>query len=526
MDDLYDEDIERKIAAVKMEIREKIAYLTETNLYLIHSEQFKIAWNITENYFTDEVLESYGLTRADKNAVHKRVLVEAISAGAASHAVLDHQNLQKFDRDLLARQFRYTVPDLIHKHLSEVSKVKSVRTIAPPQVLAPIINISFAALDEQDNEAIAREFGTNIEYARYAKVIDALADNKFINELSLDDFNRMHLDVLQLKLRASKDIKQGQSGRESVLTDDPKKTVNTETAANYSVRLHALHGIAFKRGFTSVNPSVVTRRLHSTIRKKLKKYTPITDSEAAEKAFTPEDLHKIFTGYLYNKTDKAPTREVHPYHYWLPLLALYSGARINELSQLNVDDVILEGQTANYKVEADDPDLVNEPRSLKSLSSKRRVPIHKHILELGFAEYVSERKRKKHKKLFGGLKYNKKNKWGSDATQFFTRLDNNTGGYFKKVNVHTSALDGKVFHSFRHLFISKLRNEVLMDMQNSQYVIESITGHERISVSEADRYGTGIELTRKKDFVNQLNFNIDVISYDEFKNKFISRLVL
>lgn len=525
IDHLNEAEIDKKIAELRLDIRQKIARLTSDSLFVVHGNQLKVAWEYLEAHLSDELLSSYGLGRDDKNVIYQRVLTELVHFSGEDHSKIDHTDMLPIERELLLQKFRIMVPSVTQKHIEAVAASKKP---ASNHVSAPILNdhsVTFAELDKQEQDISSREYATGVEYARYAKVLDALADNRPVGQLTLDDFNRIHQDVFSLKLRVSQSVIPGVTGRKDVLTTNPDNTLNSETASNYSTRLNTLHDLAFKSRLTCIDPSIVTRQSLSIIRKKAKKYTSIEDSEAAEKAFTPEDLSKIFSGYLFNKTEPATTREVYPFHYWLPLLALYGGARVNELAQLNTDDVVLEGMIPNYKVEADDPAKVNEPRSLKNVSSKRRVPIHQHLLDLGFAEYVKERKRKKCKKLFDGLKYSRKNKWGADATQFFTRLDGKSGGYFKKVGVHLNGLDGKVFHSFRHLFISKLRNEVLLNTANPGYVIESITGHERVSVTEADRYGNGIELDRKLQFINQVKFEIDVISYVDFKKKFSGRLV-
>ena len=156
------------------------------------------------------------------------------------------------------------------------------------------------------------------------------------------------------------------------------------------------------------------------------------------------------------------------------------------------------------------------------MASKRLVPVHNKLIELGFLTYLQERTSAKKKKLFDGLIYSENNKWGATATQFFCRLDG-PGGYLAKVGVHKTKNDGKKFHSFRHTVITELRDHVLKNNEQRGYVIETITGHEKETTSEADRYGTG-NLKTKRDFLNNLDFKIDVITYDQFCKKFKSDL--
>lgn len=70
--------------------------------------------------------------------------------------------------------------------------------------------------------------------------------------------------------------------------------------------------------------------------------------------------------------------------YWLPIIALHSGARLSELAQLNVKDIVVQGGVKCFRV-IDGPE---EGQSIKNAVSHRLVPIHKRIIELGFSDYI------------------------------------------------------------------------------------------------------------------------------------------
>ncbi|MHB8915968.1 MAG: DUF6538 domain-containing protein [Thiobacillus sp.] len=94
--------------------------------------------------------------------------------------------------------------------------------------------------------------------------------------------------------------------------------------------------------------------------------------------FTLEELQLIFSPQLYTAFNTRP------HEYWLPLLALFTGARIEELTQLHLCDIY---QSDDIPI-LDLNDLGR--KSLKTEASKRKVPIHPILIELGFLDYIAD----------------------------------------------------------------------------------------------------------------------------------------
>ena len=70
------------------------------------------------------------------------------------------------------------------------------------------------------------------------------------------------------------------------------------------------------------------------------------------------------------------------WRYWIPLIGIYTGMRLNEICQLYVDDVKYLNRIWYFR-------LTNErsDQSLKNKQSKRLVPIHPKLIELGFIDF-------------------------------------------------------------------------------------------------------------------------------------------
>lgn len=179
----------------------------------------------------------------------------------------------------------------------------------------------------------------------------------------------------------------------------------------------------------------------------------LTDPEKAyEKraVFTVDDLKTIFdpaTFLPYCGDDET--------RYWMPVLALYSGARIEELAQLEVDDVYVEDDILVLDIN----DAGN--KHLKTKSSKRKAPVYEIVRkELGFEAYVERVKSAGEKHIFPNL--NRVNtRRGHKPSRDFNR------------HVQRLGIEGKKsFHSFRHTFIDFLRNN---GVRNGH--ISGVTGH-------------------------------------------------
>ena len=84
--------------------------------------------------------------------------------------------------------------------------------------------------------------------------------------------------------------------------------------------------------------------------------------------------------------------------YWIPLLCLYHGLRVREATQIRVPDIVL-GEPPLLKIQveeesenANDTQSAIPARHVKNEATKRAVPIHPILLELGFMTMVNEAK--------------------------------------------------------------------------------------------------------------------------------------
>src|SRR5215467_8074490 len=94
-----------------------------------------------------------------------------------------------------------------------------------------------------------------------------------------------------------------------------------------------------------------------------------------------EELRTLFSSAIFNRDDR-PVRGKGEAAFWMPLMALFTGARLNELAPLTAADMITDPATdivaINIKEDRE------QGRRLKTASSTRLVPIHPELTRIGF----------------------------------------------------------------------------------------------------------------------------------------------
>ena len=213
--------------------------------------------------------------------------------------------------------------------------------------------------------------------------------------------------------------------------------------------------------------------------------------------FTPDEIHKIFHSPEYLQCGHK-----HPYQFWIPLLGLYTGARISELCQLRLDDCVVVDGVQCLSIRE------GEEKTLKTEAACRLVPVHSDLLRLGFCDYVACVRRRGGRRLFPEI--SKEKHWGASASKWFTR-------YRRKVGIPDLDSMGreKVFHSFRKTVVTHLRQNRLADGAPIDVgVIQQIIGHERTLFGTTEIYTQDFPVTMCKGAVESLAFGLAIKKWE------------
>lgn len=120
--------------------------------------------------------------------------------------------------------------------------------------------------------------------------------------------------------------------------------------------------------------------------------------------FSTADVEAIFSGFIYQGLPPEGRTKAYPFWFWMPLVGYFTGARTNEIAQLDTTDIkTIDGHPC-FDFCADDT-KAPEAKRIKT-GEARQVPIHSSLIGLGFLDYVESQQRANKKKLFSeGLKY-------------------------------------------------------------------------------------------------------------------------
>jgi len=155
-------------------------------------------------------------------------------------------------------------------------------------------------------------------------------------------------------------------------------------------------------------------------------------------AYSPAQIQLILKNLPEQSCD-------YPERYWMPVIALYSGLRREEIAQLSWSDIIEKDGIACFDINGE---------HLKTKTSTRLVPVHPELIKLGFLDYVENTKMLSEDRadtayLFPAIntdRYGRRGRWFGEWYSKFLR---------ENIGLNDPKL---TFHSFRHTFATALKH--------------------------------------------------------------------
>lgn len=269
---------------------------------------------------------------------------------------------------------------------------------------------------------------------------------------------------------------EGKTLKQVVESGATYKTITAVTVNNRLRKLSAFMNWCKSNGYVTDNPLVGLKVM----------------TGSAKEARLSFEQHDLMT--LLNLDALKTEARKHPWRYWLPLLGRFTGARLEELCQLHVADFITVQGVDCIRI-----DDGHESQKLKNSSSRRTLPIHPALIQLGLLDYVKAQLTQNSDRLFPELEP-VRGKLGHAPSKWFSR-------YRIKMGVSDPK---KTFHSFRHTMIDDLRDAGVQDS-----LIKRIAGHEDSAVTFGV-YGSRIPIKAMVEALGHLSLpNSSTLAFND-----------
>lgn len=173
--------------------------------------------------------------------------------------------------------------------------------------------------------------------------------------------------------------------------------------------------------------------------------------------YSADEMQRIFDRLQWDFT--------HPERFWVTMIGIYHGVRMNQICQLYQQDIIEDPLTGLVCFKFH---MGSEDQHLKTSASVKTVPIHPYLLEIGLMDYIRWTKRNQDSRLFmrlylgAGLYSHGMSKWYSSK--------------FNPYILDDKSKSNASFHSFRHGLINLLKQKLV-----SGPLISGLVGHENES---------------------------------------------
>jgi integrase len=217
----------------------------------------------------------------------------------------------------------------------------------------------------------------------------------------------------------------------------------------------------------------------------------VDEGEAEEREiFSKADLRTIFSSPIYSdgwRTEGGKGEAA----YWLPLIGLFSGMRLNEMARLRVVDLREDEDDGVWFFDVSR----RGGRRTKTVSSIRRIPLHPELNRIGLLKYhasLIDQGSRPSDPLWPGLTASSWSKW--------------INGYLRD---HCGITEStKVFHSFRHTFKRMTRDAGLYEELH-----DAITGHANKGSVGRD-YGRGFSISPLAKAMARIEAPVDLSALD------------
>jgi hypothetical protein len=237
-------------------------------------------------------------------------------------------------------------------------------------------------------------------------------------------------------------------------------------------------------------------------------FDPLTIEKGKKKRapLSTDDLKAIFESREYREGLFD-----HTSMFWVPLLTLHGIGRQAEPCQLMTDDVFREEGCWCVSINDD-----QEGSRLKTVQTRRTLPIHRKLIDLGFIDYVNQVRKDNPGKNVPLFPEEERNPLGH-----YDRFSKRINRWIKGKGIKPTNGMKKDFYSLRHNFITQLGR---LRPGVPSYIYNAITGHAKENEAENTRtYLEGVTIKQKADYIFKVRYpgvHFDKIGKDAWRRAY------
>ena len=338
------------------------------------------------------------------------------------------------------KQFTPVIEQLIPEPIQpyQVQNKDEVDELEETHLISELID---EYLEETERQKDLRE-KTIVEYRSVLEMMVEIIGDFPINELSQKHGRLFSSTLEKLPPRRKTDGRYIHKSIKEIIQMDVKDTMDTRTINTLIQRCSSWLNWVIRKGFYEEKNIFHGKSVPS------KKGT----NDITRQPFKEEQLKLIFGKNYMNRSlnSPSPCRFV---FYWVGILGLFHGTRLQETTQLHINDIYPLNQI--WVIDINDK---TRDKKLKTLHSKRIIPLHQTLIDLGFLDYIKILEQNGKERLFHELTLGRDG-YTKNPSKFFN-------DYLRELGIKspTKKYD---FHSLRHTCNNSLiQNDVIEEHRN------------------------------------------------------------
>lgn len=223
---------------------------------------------------------------------------------------------------------------------------------------------------------------------------------------------------------------------------------------------------------------------------------PKRDDRERMEPFSLDEVRRILNSNAFvgcesaNNYQKPGSFKLRDWHFWMTLIAAFTGARVNEIVQMEIADLRQEGYTWTFDITDE-----GDGQSVKTKGSKRLLPVHPQLIELGLVDYRDGLVARGATSLFHDVNIGRNGRRSEAASRWFRK-------FLQRIGVKQSGDLGGA-HRWRHTLTDALRRADI-----DKYDISATLGHHIDIGRMTSDYGREMDmsLSRRLEFLSKASY--------------------